>query len=210
MHRVWLGVDSGLPVRKQTRHDVVSCKMSILAFPRAKFLSRVHLDLAAARIFRPTLHEKIWPNFVQSYFVRTLACWTWLRSLVNAPCLAWSRFWPSSQKKKTASCSMRSSRVNPLVDSGKAPRACTVSGLESIRAFPSKSSHDIMRQHCDHRRNEVQGIPALAGACGCTLLWIRTELPVHAPCLDWSRLRRSRQEAHTVSYGILRKVEPDR
>ena len=143
--RVWIQCDSGVPVTKQTRHDVVSCKMSILAFPRAKFLSRVHLDLAAARIFRPTLHEKIWPNFVQSYFVRTLACWTWLRSLVNAPCLAWSRFWPASQKTKTASCSMRSSRVNPLVDLGQAPRGCTVSGLESILAFPPQSKHGIMR-----------------------------------------------------------------
>ena len=142
--RVWIQCDSGVPVTKQTRHDVVSCKMSILAFPRAKFLSRVHLDLAAARSFRPTLHEKIWPNFVQSYFVRTLACWTWLRSLVNAPCLAWSRFWPSSQKTKTASCSMRSSRVNPLVDLGQAPRGCTVSGLESILAFQSENKNGIM------------------------------------------------------------------
>ena len=84
-----------------------------------------------------------------------------------------------------------------------------VSGLESIRALRSESSHGIMRLLCDDRRNEVQGIPALAVACGCTLLWIRTELPVHAPCLNWSRFRRSRQEAHTVSYGILRQVEPD-
>ena len=66
------------------------------------------------------------------------------------------------------------------MDSGQAPRACTVSGLGSIQAFPSESKHGIMRLLCDDRRNEVQGIPALAGACGCTLLWIRTELPVHA------------------------------
>ena len=42
-----------------------------------------------------------------------------------------------------------------------------------------------------------------------TLLWILAKLPVHALCLAWSRFGRSRQEAHTVSFGILRKVEPD-
>ena len=128
MHRVWLGVDLGAPVRKQTRHHV-------------------------ARVAREGTLLRI----------RT-----------------------------------------------KLPVHALVSGLESIRALRSESSHGIMRQLCDDRRNEVQGIPALAGACGCTLLWIRAKLPVHAPCLDWSRFRRSRQEAHTVSYGILRQVEPDR
>ena len=66
------------------------------------------------------------------------------------------------------------------MDSGQAPRACTVSELESIRAFRSESKHGIVRLHCDEGRNEVQGIPAFAGACGCTLLGIQTELPVHA------------------------------
>ena len=91
----------------------------------------------------------------------------------------------------------------------KLPVHALVSGLESIRALRSESSHGIMRLLCDDRRNEVQGIPALAGACGAPSGSIRTELPVHAPCLDWSRFRRSREKAHTVSYGILRKVEPD-
>ena len=109
--------------------------------PRAKFFTRVDLDLQASRMFRPTPHTKNRSNFVQSYFVRTLAYRTWLRSLINA----------------------------------------LVSGLESMRAFWSGSLHGIMRLLCDDRRNEVQGIPALAGACGCTLLWIWTELPVHAP-----------------------------
>ena len=31
--------------------------------------------------------QKFWSNFVQSYCVRTLAYGTWLRSLINAPCL---------------------------------------------------------------------------------------------------------------------------
>ena len=149
---------------------MVFCAKTSLTGSRAKFSSRVHLDLEASRIFGTTPRKKIWSNFVLSYFVRVLAYGTWLRSLINA----------------------------------------LVSGLESIRAFRSENKHGIMRQLCDDRRNEVRGMPALAGACGCTLLWIRTELPVHAPCLDWSRLRRSRQEAHTVSYGILRQDEPDR
>ena len=45
MHRVWTRVDSGVTAEKLMRYHVVSCKISILAFPRAKFLSRVDLDL---------------------------------------------------------------------------------------------------------------------------------------------------------------------
>ena len=122
--------------------------------PRADFLSRVDLDLQASRMFRTTPRKKIWCNFVLSCFVRTLAYGTWLRSLINAPCL-------------------------PGVDSG-----------------------DPVRKQTRHHVARVarEGI----------LLWIRAKLPVHAPCLDWSRFRRSREKAHTVSYGILRKVEPDR
>ena len=157
-------------MRKLTRHHMVFCAKSSLTCSRAKFSSRVHLDLEASRMFRPTPRKNIWSHFVQAYCVRTLAYGTWLRSLINA----------------------------------------LVSGLESMRALRSESKHGIMRLLCDDRRNEVRGIPAVAGACGCTLLWIWTELPVHAPCLDWSRFGRSRQEAHTVSYDILRKVEPDR
>ena len=123
MHRACLGVDSGVPVRKQTRHHV-------------------------ARVAREGI-------------------------------LMWIRT--------------------------KLPVHALVSGLESIRALRSESSHGIMRLLCDDRRNEVQGIPALAGACGCTLLWIWTELPVHAPCLNWSRFRRCRQEAHTASCQIFAK-----
>ena len=48
--------------------------------------------------------KNIWSNFVLSYCVRTLAYGTWLRSRVNAPCLAWSRFGRSGQKTNTASC----------------------------------------------------------------------------------------------------------
>ena len=84
MHRVWIGVDSGVPVRKLTRYHMVFCAKSSLTCSRAKFSSRVHLGLEASRMFRPTPHTKIWSNFVQSYFVRTLAYGTWLRSLINA------------------------------------------------------------------------------------------------------------------------------
>ena len=69
MHRVWIGVDSGVPVRKLTRYHMVSCAKTSLTGSRAKFSSRVHLDLEASRIFGTTPHRKIWSNFVQSYFV---------------------------------------------------------------------------------------------------------------------------------------------
>ena len=104
MHSVCIGVDSGVTAEKLMRHHVVSCKMSILAFPRAKFSTRVHLDLAAARIFRPTPRKNIWPNFVRSYSVRTWHTGLLLRSLVNAPCLDWSRFWRSRQEAHAVSC----------------------------------------------------------------------------------------------------------
>ena len=55
--------------------------------PRADFLSRVDLDLQASRMFRTTPRKKIWCSFVLSCSVRTLAYGTWLRSLINAPCL---------------------------------------------------------------------------------------------------------------------------
>ena len=32
------------------------------------------------------------------------------------------------------------------------------------------------------------------------------ELPVHAPCLDWSRFSRSRREAHTASCQTMQAV----
>ena len=159
MHRVWVGVDSVDPVRKLTRHHVRVLQRLILAFPRANFSTRVHLDLEASRIFRPTPHTKIWSDFVLSYFVRTLAYGTWLRSLINAPCLDWSRFGRSGQKTNTASC-VYSAMIEgmrykvylllqglagaPSYGYGQSSLACTVSGLESIRAFPSGSLHGII------------------------------------------------------------------
>ena len=68
---------------------------------------------------------------------------------------------------------------------------CTVSGLESIRAFPSESKHGKLTWH------HVAYV-----ACEGTLLWIQTKLPVHAPCLDWSRFGRSRQKANTASCSM--------
>ena len=73
MHRVWIGVDSGVSVRKLTRYHMVICAKSSLTCRRAKFSSRVHLDLEASRMFRPTPRKKIWSHFVLSHFVRTLA-----------------------------------------------------------------------------------------------------------------------------------------
>ena len=118
MHLVWIGVDSGVTVEKLTRHHVRFLQRSILAFPRANFSSRVDLDLEASRSFRPTPHTKIWCNFVQSYFVRILAYGTWLRSLINAPCLDWGRFGRSRQKAITASC------VNSVMMEGMRYEVC--------------------------------------------------------------------------------------
>ena len=70
MHRVWIEVDSGDPVRKLTRYHMVFCAKSSLTCSRAKFSTRVDLDLEASRMFRPTPRKKIWSNFVLSYFVR--------------------------------------------------------------------------------------------------------------------------------------------
>ena len=64
MHSCWIEVDSGVPVRKLTRYHMVSCAKSSLTCSRAKFSSRVHLDLEASRMFRPTPHTKIWSNFM--------------------------------------------------------------------------------------------------------------------------------------------------
>ena len=93
--------------RSRREAHTASCQLFAkvdFGLPRADFLSRVDLDLEASRSFRPTPHTKIWCNFVQSYFVRILAYGTWLWSLINAPCLAWSRFGRSGQKTNTASC----------------------------------------------------------------------------------------------------------
>ena len=104
MHRVWIGVDSGDPVRKLIRYHVVFCAKSSLTCSRAKFSSRVHLGLEAFRMFGTTPRKKFWSNFVQSYFVRTLAYGTWLRSRVNVPCLDLGRFGRSGPKTNTALC----------------------------------------------------------------------------------------------------------
>ena len=115
--RVWLGVDSGVPVRKQTRHHV-------------------------ARVAR-----------------EGILLWILAKLPVHAPCLNWSRFGRSGQKANTASCVYTAMRegmrykvylllqgrvVHPVMDMDRAPRACTVSGLESFEAFPSGSSHGII------------------------------------------------------------------
>ena len=164
MHRIWLGVDSGVSVRKQTRHHV------------------------ACTAREGTL------------------LWILAKLLVHALCLDWGRFWRSGQTTNTALCVysamiegmrykvyllLQGRVVHPVMDMDRAPRACTVSGLESIRAFPSESKHGKLTWH------HVAYV-----ACEGTLLWIQTKLPVHAPCLDWSRFGRSRQKAHTVSCSM--------
>ena len=82
--RVWIGVDSGVPVRQQTRHHVARvAREGILLWIRAKLPVRALVSgLEAIRAFRSESEHG--SNFVQSYFVRTLAYGTWLRSLINA------------------------------------------------------------------------------------------------------------------------------
>ena len=58
MHRVWIGVDSGVPVRKLTRYHMVSCAKTSLTGSRVKFSSRVHLDLEALGFFERHHTEK--------------------------------------------------------------------------------------------------------------------------------------------------------
>ena len=119
---------------------VLSCKRSILVFPRAKFSTRVDWDLEASRSFRPTPRERIWSNIVQSYFVRC--------------------------------------QDLGIQDLAPVSHKCTVSGKQT-------------RHHV--ARVAREGI----------LMWIRAKLPVHAPCLDWSRFGRSRPEAHAVSFRLV-------
>ena len=83
MHRVCIRVDSGVPVEKLMRYHVreahtVSCQILQkvdFGLPRAKFSTRVDLDLEASRMFRPTPRKGFWSNLVLSYLsgVRTLA-----------------------------------------------------------------------------------------------------------------------------------------
>ena len=167
--RVWLGVDSGVPVRKQTRHHVARvAREGTLMWIRAKL--PVHALVSGLEsIWALPSENKHGSNFVQSYFVRILAYGTWLRCNINAPCLAWSRFRRSRQKANTASC------VNTAMIEGMRYEVCLL--LQWLVGAPSYR--------------------------------YRQSSPCMHSCLNWSRFRRSRQEAHTVSYGILRKVEPD-
>ena len=102
----------------------------------------------ASRSFRPTPHTKIWCNFVLSCFVRTLAYGTWLRSLINAPCLPGvdSGDPVRKQTRHHVACTAREGTLLWIL--AKLLVHALVSGLESIRAFPSRSSHGIMSDFC--------------------------------------------------------------
>ena len=66
MHRVCIRVDSGVPVEKLMRYHVreahtVSCQILQkvdFGLPRAKFSTRVDLDLEASRIFSTDTTQK--------------------------------------------------------------------------------------------------------------------------------------------------------
>ena len=144
MHSVWLGVDSGVPVRKQTR--------------------QAHM----------------------------------------------------------ASCSICSLSGSPLVDTDKAPRACTRVWIGVDWGVPVRK---LTRHHVRFLLKVDFGLPranfstqddldlevsrtsrkqtrhhAACVAREGILLWILAKLPVHAPCLDWSRFGRSGQKA---KHGIM-------
>ena len=131
MHRVWIGVDSGILPRAECTCGVaqlsrmrVGTQSTWIFRPLGLFdrrhaqnigvaqLSRMRVGTQSTWIFRPLglfdrRHaQNIWSNSDQSYFVRCQDLG--IRDLT-----------PVSHK-------------------------CTVSGLESIRAFPSESSHGIM------------------------------------------------------------------
>ena len=105
MQSVWIGIDSGVPVKKLMRYHIPFCTRSLLAFSCLKCSSQVNLDLEASRIFRPTPHT----------------------TLTTPHTTFWSNF-------------------RKHVNTDKAPRQCTLSGLESILAFLSRSLCGIMRR----------------------------------------------------------------
>ena len=58
MHRVWIQCDSGVSVEKLTRHHVRFLQKVDFGLPRAKFSTRVDLDLEASRIFSTDTTQK--------------------------------------------------------------------------------------------------------------------------------------------------------
>ena len=110
MHPVWIGVDSGVPVRKLTRYHVTfMCSLAKGRFGSSPVRNFPLESIGIFRplgFFRPTPRKNIWSNLVQSFFVR---------------------------------CQDLGIQVLTPVS-----RECTVSGLESILAIPSRSSCGIM------------------------------------------------------------------
>ena len=78
------------------------------------------------------------------------------------------------------------------MDFGQAPRSCT-------RVWLGVDSGDLVRTQSRHHVAHV----AREG----TLLRIRTNLPVHATCLDWSRFGRSGQTTNTASCVYTAMIE---
>jgi hypothetical protein len=133
--RVWIGVDWGVPVRKLTRHHVRFLLKVDFGLPRANFSTQDDLDLEASRTSRKqTRHH------AACVAREGILLWILAKLPVHAPCLDWSRLGRSGQKAHTVSCQIFASQ---------APRACTVSGLESIGAFPSESKGWLNFQECE-------------------------------------------------------------
>ena len=74
MHHVWIGVDSGVPVRKLTRYHVIfMCYLAKGRFWSSPVRSFPLESIGIFRplgFFRPTPRKNIWSNLVQSFLVR--------------------------------------------------------------------------------------------------------------------------------------------
>ena len=118
MHRVWLGVDSGDPVRKQTRHHVARvAREGTLMWIRAKLpVHALCLDWSRFGRSRPEAHAVscVYTAMIEGTMYKVHLLWRWLvnapsygyrqSSPVHAPCLHSSRFWCSRREAHVVSC----------------------------------------------------------------------------------------------------------
>ena len=100
MHRVWIGVDWGVPVRKLTRYHVRFLLKVDFGLPRANFSTQDDLDLEASRTSRKqTRHH------AACVAREGILLWILAKLTVHAPCLDWSRFGVPVRKQGVAQLS---------------------------------------------------------------------------------------------------------
>ena len=71
MHGVWTRVDSGVTVKKIMRYHVVSGKKVDFGLLLFEIFISSRFGSEGLSDFSTDAAQKIWPNFVLSYFVRT-------------------------------------------------------------------------------------------------------------------------------------------